>query len=171
MSYPAYTIAPTKATWENGFPLPPQYLSLEADAQALATAVGGTLQNGVDYFKSFGIAFTLDPADPRQPWMVTINGIPSFAGISIAQQNGPNSINGGGVGNPGKWVEDPTTKAWAWQASAPPPPPASTAGNPNDASVWANLQGATTLTAEQFQTQVLYYLQAIGQRLGVPPQA
>lgn len=170
MSYPAYVIAPTKATWENGYPLPPQYLSMEADAKAFADATGGALTNGVDFFKPFGISFVLDPADPRQPWVVTLNGSTNFAGLSLVVQNGPNNVNGGGVGNPGSWQQDATTKQWGWVPKLPPPPPvvvpASSAG---DAQAFAILQGATTLTTQQFEQETLYWLRAIGSRLGIQP--
>lgn len=175
MSYPKYVIAPTKATWENGFPLPAEYLSLEADAKKVADGVGGTLINGVDFFKGSPISFVLDAADPRQPWMITLNGSTTFAGIDVARMYGPNNVNGGGEGNPGEWVTDQVTKVPAWAPTAPPPPPVVIPPphtGPSDADIFAGaVQGATTMTTQAFDTETLYWLRAIGSRLGIAPPA
>lgn len=177
--YTPYVIEPTKSTWEGGFPVPPQYLSLKEDAQKVADGVEGVLSNAVDLFKGTPMAFVLDAADPRQPWIVTLNGSWSFAGLSILDpvsntgMYAPNTVNGGGIGNPGSFKQNQVTKLFSWTPVAPPPPPPPPAPvhtGPSDADVFAGaVMGATTMTTQQFQTEVVYWLRAMGGRMGVSP--
>lgn len=105
----------TPVTWgapnsmQTGFP--PNFLSKESDAQKVATAIGGTLVNGTDYYKPFGITFNnLAVADPLQPWMITGAGNPSFAGPMIEDMYKP------GIDSPGEFVKA-ASGAWGWVPS------------------------------------------------------
>lgn len=57
---------------------------------------------------SLGMSFPgLDPSSQFQPFVLVVPGSanpPDFLGYRVAQMYGPNSINGGGVGNPGAFV-------------------------------------------------------------------
>lgn len=107
-TYPVYTPAATKATWMGGAPLPAQYLCSQSDAQLVATAVGGTLANGVDTYRRLGVLFGLDTSDPRQPWVISVDGTTQFAGPMVV------AMYANGIGAPGSFVKDPTSGTWNW---------------------------------------------------------
>lgn len=103
---PATTAITWGASMQTSFP--PQYLSALADAQKVAASIGGTVVNGVDYYKPFGITFgSLDPAAALQPWIITGAGNPAFAGPMVAQ------MYANGKGAPGEFVKAPSG-AWGW---------------------------------------------------------
>lgn len=106
---PATTAITWGASLQTSFP--PQYLSTRTDAQKVATAIGGTLVNGVDYYKPFGITFgSLGSSDALQPWMITGAGNPAFAGPMVT------AMYAKGKGAPGEFVQAPSG-AWGWVAT------------------------------------------------------
>lgn len=141
MSYPAYVL-PNATGITIAFgpfpqqPLPAVYLCSKADAQIIADSLGGVLTNPATD-SSLGIHIGgLDPNSPFQPWWVTHIATPSFAGPSVAIMYAANSVNGGGVGNPGKW------DSGKWVPTAPPPPPPPPpVDSSNDANAFAQMLG------------------------------
>jgi hypothetical protein len=109
---------------------------------------------------SLGMSFPgLDPASQYRPFVLIVPGssaTPDFLGYRVAQMYGPNSINGGGIGNPGafangSWVPTPIP-------AAPAPAPASSAGDPaafyqaqNPSAPSASGGGAGLTTAQSAQ--------------------
>ena len=94
---------------------------------------------------SLGMSFPgLDPASPYQPFVLVVAGStnpPDFLGYRVAQMYGPNSINGGGIGNPGAFVNG----NWVPTPIPGTPAPASTGG---DASgVFYQMQSAPSPNA------------------------
>lgn len=70
--YPPYVIAPTGAT-RGGSPINPAYLSLQADAQAVMTALSGS---GLFDDGATAILPNVYPADePRRSWSFLLNGV------------------------------------------------------------------------------------------------
>ena len=107
VSYPAYVIAPTAAT-RGGPPVNPSWLSLQADAAALMTQLGGS--NLVDS----GVTDTpLDPVvypatELRRMWEFMLAGTPLNAGLLLAAENAS------GLGAPGQWnLTSPGSPVWA----------------------------------------------------------
>ena len=120
-NFPPYVVPFTNAMWTQtpGFPpntFPSSWLSQEADVAALAALFpGASVQSGQACFPLATFNLGNAPAG-WQPWVLVLpGGVKTFAGGPIQQMYGPNSVNGGGRGNPGAWVNN----AWV-----PTPPPA-----------------------------------------------
>lgn len=94
VTYPAYAVAPTDAS-SGGAVINPQYLSLQSQAQALMTQLGGTALTEETGNAAFPIIYPSD--EPRRIWDFYVNGILCNAGQLLAQQNA------NGVGAPGAW--------------------------------------------------------------------
>jgi len=109
-TYPFYKVPFTNSTWIQvpGFPpntFPSSWLSKQADASTLMGMFPGSrIQTGQQCFPA--AVFNLDPNFPEwKPWVLVLSdGTKTFAGGLIEQMYGPNSINGGGRGNPGAWI-------------------------------------------------------------------
>lgn len=114
VTYPPYVIAPTDAT-STGTGINPLYLSLEADAQALMTELGGSglLDEGARPL--YPIVYP--PDEPRRVWDFLVNGNLVNAGALIA------SMNANGIGYPGQWETQNGGPVWV------PDPPAPTGAN------------------------------------------
>jgi len=94
VTYPPYTVAPTQTT-SGGSAVNPNYLSLESDAQALMSALGGT---GLLQETGNAVFPIVYPAsEPRRIWDFSVNGILVNAGALLLAQNA------NGVGAPGHW--------------------------------------------------------------------
>lgn len=134
MPYPTYhspsvtgiTYAPAGGIQQ---PLPPDSLCSYDDALLIQKAFGGFLTNAAST-AALGFTFSgLDPASPSQPWY--LEGFPAgsgFVGVKVAAMYAANTVNGGGVGNPGVWENLNTTPVWVPTApvvvaeAAPLPP-------------------------------------------------
>lgn len=131
-TFPPYAVPVTNSTWVQvpGFPantFPSSWLSQYADAVALlASFPNATLETGQQCFPA--AVFNIDPAYAAtwQPWvMILPDGVTkTFAGGLIQQMYGPNSINGGGRGNPGAWIAN------GWVPTPPPSGQSSTTLGP-----------------------------------------
>jgi len=93
IQYPPYVVAPTLAT-RNGNPLNPNYLSLQSDAQALMTQLGGSNLQQED-LPFFPASYPSD--EPRRPWYFLMQGQPVNVGMLLLTRNAQ------GVGSPGHW--------------------------------------------------------------------
>jgi hypothetical protein len=109
IQYPPYVVAPTLAT-RGGSLLNPIYLSLESEAQALMTQLGGSNLQQED-LPSFPATYPAD--EPRRQWYFLVQGQPVNVGALLLTRNAQ------GVGAPGQW--DLSTGQPVW-VSAPPAP-------------------------------------------------
>jgi len=110
VTYAPYAIAPTHTT-RFGSGVNPQYLSLQADATALMTELGGSglADDGVS-----GQYPALYPSnEPRRIWSFVFSGNPVNAGLLLAARNA------GGVGSPGLWDLSAAFPQWIPAAAAP----------------------------------------------------
>jgi hypothetical protein len=103
VTYPQYTIAPT-ATSSGGALVDAVNLSLEADAQALMTSLGGNSLVAETGNAVFPILYP--PDEPRRIWDFDVNGNLCNAGTLLA------AMNANGVGAPGDWQNTPTGPVW-----------------------------------------------------------
>jgi hypothetical protein len=124
-SYPAYVEVPTDAQMMGPYgpvgPVPASELCLEADAQAVASAIAplypGASLTVVDNSPA-GMIYVLYGTDPRRMWGISITGIRNIAGMSAAittimidyaqalieaQAGVGAGGTGWGVGAPGHW--------------------------------------------------------------------
>jgi hypothetical protein len=108
--YPPYVVAPTGAT-RGGSPLNPNYLSLEATAQALMTSLSGT--GLFDDGATVVYPNVYPPDEPRRSWSFLLNGLALNAGLLLLAQNA------NGVGAPGHW--NVTSAGPTWVADPLPP--------------------------------------------------
>lgn len=102
VQYPPYVVAPTLAT-RGGSILNPVYLSLESDAEALMTELGGSSLQQEEF-----PPFTPDyPADePRRPWEFLLRGQLYNVGALLARRNAQ------GIGAPGHWDLSSPAPVW-----------------------------------------------------------
>ena len=114
ITYPPYVVAPTQTT-TGGAVIDAMYLSLEADAQALMTTLGGSGLVAETGNSAFPIVYP--PDEPRRMWDFTVNGVVCNAGALLALENA------NGVGAPGVWQASANGPVWA------PDPPAPTGLN------------------------------------------
>jgi hypothetical protein len=117
--FPAYVIAPTKASSDGpgGQPYNALYLSLESDARALMAEVGGS--NLVDEGANVFLPLSYPADEPRREWEFTDkNGIKVNVGAMLFIKN----MNG--IGSPGAW--DTSTPVPTWVPAIHPV----TAGDP-----------------------------------------
>lgn len=114
VTYAPYAIAPTQ-TSTGGALIDPVYLSLEADAQALMTTLGGSGLVAETGNAAFPILYP--PDEPRRVWDFTVNGVSCNAGTLLAAEHA------NGIGAPGSWQTTATGPAWV------PAPPALTGVN------------------------------------------
>ena len=118
--YPPYIVAPTIAT-RGGSGLNPIYLSLESDAQALMTALGGdTLQQ--EDLPSFPATYPSD--ELRRLWDFMVQGRAVNAGSLLLARNAQ------GVGSPGHW--DVSSAEPVWVPDPPGPTGADDTRPPRD---------------------------------------
>jgi hypothetical protein len=110
VTYPSYVIAPTTAT-SGGSVINPLYLSLQADAQALMTALGGS--GLYDEGSRSVFPYNYPPDEPRRVWDFLVNGNVVNAGALIA------SMNANGVGYPGQWGVQNGGPVWIPAPAAP----------------------------------------------------
>ena len=122
-------------------------LCSQADAEVMMAAFAaagspGTLVNAATD-PTLGFVYEgLDPTSPYQPWYIKGIAFPGLLGYAVAIMWGANTVNGGGIGNPGSWTGLGTGNVrYLPQAPAPAPPPPA-AGSNNDAASWAATQGA-----------------------------
>jgi len=110
ITYPAYVVAPTDAT-RGGVGLNPNYLSLQTDAQAVMSAIGGNQL--ID--EGLGTAFptVYPPDEPRRLWAIVYQGLPLNAGLLLLMQNA------NGIGAPGSWNLSATDAIWVAAPAAP----------------------------------------------------
>ena len=101
--YPAYVVLPTDAT-RGGSVINPIYLSMEPDAQALMTALGGTGLSDEGATPVFPVVYT--PDEPRRLWDFTFKGAAVNAGALLL------SCNSNGVGAPGRWDTSGSEPIW-----------------------------------------------------------
>lgn len=108
--YPPYVIPPTQTTTAGSL-IDAMYLSLEADAQALMTTLGGS---GLVVETGNAVFPIVYPADePRRMWDFTVNAVVCNAGALLALENA------NGVGAPGSWQSTANGPVWV---PAPPSP-------------------------------------------------
>jgi len=100
--YPPYVVAPTLAT-RGGSILNPIYLSVEGDARALMTELGGASLQQEEL-----PPFTADYPDgePRRPWEFLVRGQMYNAGALLASRNAQ------GIGSPGHWDLSSPAPVW-----------------------------------------------------------
>lgn len=108
--YPAYVIAPTRAT-RGGAEINPQYLSLESDARAIMAEIGGG--GIVDEGTSPGFPVFYPADEARRVWDVLFRGQPLNVGLLLLAKNAK------GVGAPGRW--DTSSGDAVWIADPAPP--------------------------------------------------
>lgn len=108
--YPAYSVAPTRATRGGAF-INPIYLSLESEARALMAELGG--QGLVDGGNTTSYPAVYPPDEPRRTWDIVFQGQPENAGSLIFNRNAK------GVGAPGHWDISLPVPVWV---PAPVPP-------------------------------------------------
>lgn len=110
-----------------------------------------------------GEHFNNVPANaPARPWYITSAQVTGPVGPALWLQLGPNSINGGGRGNPGKWtgiltgnpryIPDPI------QGTMPVATPS--VPNTNDASAFYSAQGGNNMAADLAEVKRLVTLMA-----------
>jgi len=113
IQYPPYVVPPTLAT-RGGSTLNAIYLSLESDAQALMTQLGGSgLQQ--EELPSYPASYPSD--EPRRQWYFLAQGQPVNVGALLFTRNAQ------GVGTPGHWDVSSPQPVWV------PDPPAPTGEN------------------------------------------
>jgi hypothetical protein len=109
IQYPRYVVPPTLAT-RGGSILNAIYLSLESDAQALMTQLGGTgLQQ--EELPSYPASYPGD--EPRRQWYFLIKGQPVNVGALLLIRNAQ------GVGAPGHWDLSSPQPVWVPDPPAP----------------------------------------------------
>ena len=107
--YPPYVVAPTLAT-RGGSVMNPIYLSLESDARALMTQLGGAGLQQED-LPSFPATYPSD--EPRRQWYFLFQGQAVNVGALLLMRNTR------GVGAPGHW--DVSTPQPVWVPDPPAP--------------------------------------------------
>lgn len=112
--YLPYVVPNTTATWTQNksmFPMTamsPHFLSMDFEADRLVSMLPGSKRISVQEAYPQG-AFSLDTADPRQPWVIQFpNGEIQFAGMLLGT---PDGMYANGVGSPGHWVQSETNQA------------------------------------------------------------
>lgn len=103
ISYPAYVVAPTQAT-RGGSAINPNYLSLQADAQNLMAAIGGTSLVDEGNLLMFPAVYPADEA--RRWWSIVWKNTTVNAGLLLIDRNSQ------GVGAPGQWDLTGTEPKW-----------------------------------------------------------
>jgi hypothetical protein len=110
VTYAPYVVAPTQ-TARLGSGVNPQYLSLQADATALMTKLGGS---GLADDGASGQYPAIYPSNElRRIWTFVFSGNPVNAGLLLA------AWNAGGVGAPGQWDLSSGFPQWIPAAAAP----------------------------------------------------
>jgi hypothetical protein len=109
IQYPPYVVAPTLAT-RGGSVLNPIYLSLESDAQALMTELGGSSLQQED-LPSFPATYPAD--EPRRQWYFMARGQAVNVGALLLTRNAQ------GVGAPGHWDVSSGQPVWVSDPSGP----------------------------------------------------
>lgn len=94
LQYPMYSVAATHAT-RGGAPINPDYLSLQSEAIALSTAIGG--DGIVDDGVTTVFSAEFPPDEPRRMWAVMFRARSFNAGLLLK------SRRASGVGAPGHW--------------------------------------------------------------------
>lgn len=102
VSYPAYSVPPTRATRGGGV-LNAIYFSSEADAQTVMAEMGGT---GLFLEQMDGFPVTYPPDEPRRLWSFLFKGNPVNVGALLLDRNGK------GVGSPGHWDLSGSVPLW-----------------------------------------------------------
>jgi hypothetical protein len=110
IAYAPYVVAPTRTT-TGGALIDAMYLSLEADAQALMTALSGSGLVVETGNAAFPIIYP--PDEPRRMWDFTVNGVVCNAGALLTSEYA------NGVGAPGSWQASVNGPVWV---PAPPAP-------------------------------------------------
>jgi len=177
MSYPAYTVPDaTGIQWRTGQgtlqDFPGQYLSTEAQAQAVVAATGGKLVNAaLEAVPGVAQISGVAPDAPYQPWWVVGGGpagnITGPIGPAVQMQSAYNPINGGGVGNPGNWtgIGTPNLK-WVPTVVAPVPPvPIDSSGDP--ASYFGALDGTDAAAAIAYAKDTHRLVVALAKAQGI----
>src|SRR5579862_3085169 len=111
ITYPAYTVAPTAATRGGSF-INPNYLSLQADAEALMNLLGGAGQL-FDEGASSTFPVMYPASEPRRLWDFMFNGLVINAGDLILGRNA------NGIGYPGHWDTSSGQPLWVPDPAAP----------------------------------------------------
>jgi len=109
VQYSPYVVAPTLAT-RGGSLLNPIYLSLESDAQALMTQLGGSNLQQED-LPSFPATYPAD--EPRRQWYFLVQGQPNNVGALLLNRNAQ------GVGAPGHWDVSSGQPVWVSDPAGP----------------------------------------------------
>lgn len=109
VTYPAYVIAPSDAT-SGGAVINAENLSMQSDAQALMTTLGGNNLTEETGNPAFPIVYPAD--EPRRLWDFLVNGVLCNAGLLLAQ------MNANGIGAPGSWQITAAGPVWT---AAPAP--------------------------------------------------
>lgn len=109
IQYPPYVVSPTLAT-RGGSVLNAIYLSLESDAQALMTQLGGANLQQED-LPSFPASYPSN--EPRRPWYFLFQGQPVNVGALLLNRNAH------GVGSPGHWDVSSPQPVWVPDPPAP----------------------------------------------------
>lgn len=107
--YPPYVVAPTLAS-RGGSILNPIYLSLENDAQALMTQLGGSNLQQED-LPSFPANYPNE--EPRRQWYFLVRGQSVNVGALLLTRNAQ------GVGAPGHWDVSSPQPVWVPDPPAP----------------------------------------------------
>ena len=110
LTYPQYTVAPT-GTSSGSAGVDAMYLSLESEAQALLTALGGTGLVAETGNAVFPIVYPAN--EPRRIWDFYVDGVICNAGTLLSQ------MNADGIGAPGNWQM--TTNGPVWISDEPAP--------------------------------------------------
>jgi hypothetical protein len=109
IQYPPYVVAPTLAT-RGGSVLNAIYLSLETDAQALMTQLGGSGLQQED-LPSFPASYPT--GELRRPWYFLSQGQPVNVGALLLSRNAQ------GVGAPGHWDVSSPQPVWIPEPPGP----------------------------------------------------
>ena len=109
IQYAAYVVAPTLAT-RGGSVMNPIYLSLQSDAQALMTELGGANLQQED-LPSFPATYPSD--ELRRPWYFLVQGQSVNVGALLLTRNAK------GVGAPGHWDVSSPQPVWVPDPPAP----------------------------------------------------
>lgn len=152
-------------------------LSYLSDVMPYALAIGATVHNPINTPQLNVKVSGVNADDAAQPWIVQFPGGQwAFAGTAINQQvdaNGGGTVYTDGSRIDGSWSMEPSG-VWIWTmkpipiVAAPAPVPQSAADLAAAAASFAEMEGATTLTTQQFESESLYYLRALGALAGVP---
>jgi hypothetical protein len=109
IQYAAYVVAPTLAS-RGGSIMNPIYLSLQSDAQALMTELGGANLQQED-LASFPATYPSD--ELRRPWYFVVQGQSVNVGALLLTRNAK------GVGAPGHWDVSSPQPVWVPDPPAP----------------------------------------------------